>query len=579
LLGAFLWSATASAQSFHEFPVPTANSDPIAITFGPDANLWFTEFNGNRIANITSSGAITEFPTLPLNPQGQSAEPDVIVRAPDGALYFTMANESRIGRITTNGTTTFCNTPTNASGPNGITIGSDGNLWFTEIAASKIGMMILSTCTITEFPTTTANSRPARITLGPDGNMWFTESQTAPAVNKIGRITPQGAITEFPVTTPASEPWGIRGNYDGNIWFTERAASKIGVINTNGVMVTETSTPTPNSDPVGLNFGPDGHLWFTERQGNNLARIGGGGGITEFPIPTAGSQPGGLIVGPDGALWFTEEGANQIGRFEPLPGAIQVFAAVLPTSRSPQVGNPETVFATIVNAGPGTATACRPQAVEFLPLRNAGFQTTDPTTNQLTGSINTPADIPQGGSQSFVLFGTPNSTFPPTDLRFGFACSNANAAPIVPGLNTLLTSASTQAVPDVIALAATPQNDGILHITGSSGTAAFATATDNVGGTIGEPITAAPNTGGANLPLNLTICQSFSSGPQAGQCMSPLGPSATTVISSGGTPTFSIFGTATGAIAFTPQTNRINVDFSDSTGAVRGATSIAVETQ
>jgi len=32
-----------------EFPVPTAGSAPVGITAGPDGNLWFTEFYGNKI--------------------------------------------------------------------------------------------------------------------------------------------------------------------------------------------------------------------------------------------------------------------------------------------------------------------------------------------------------------------------------------------------------------------------------------------------------------------------------------------------------------------------------------------------
>src|SRR4029077_12946490 len=42
----------------------------------------------------------------------------------------------------------------------------------------------LLTPTITEFPIPTANSSPYGITAGPDGNLWFVET----AANKIGEI-------------------------------------------------------------------------------------------------------------------------------------------------------------------------------------------------------------------------------------------------------------------------------------------------------------------------------------------------------------------------------------------------------
>ena len=42
-----------------EYPIPTSNSNPYAITAGPDGNLWFTELYGNKIRKITPGGTIT----------------------------------------------------------------------------------------------------------------------------------------------------------------------------------------------------------------------------------------------------------------------------------------------------------------------------------------------------------------------------------------------------------------------------------------------------------------------------------------------------------------------------------------
>ncbi len=78
---------------------------------------------------------------------------------------------------------------------------------------------------ITEFPLPSAASRPLSITVGLDGNLWFTEFS---ASNKIGRITPAGAITEFVVPTASSSPRGITAGPDGNLWFTEDSGDKIG---------------------------------------------------------------------------------------------------------------------------------------------------------------------------------------------------------------------------------------------------------------------------------------------------------------------------------------------------------------
>ena len=112
--------------------------------------------------------------------------------------------------------------PTKFSDPVAITTGPDGNLWFTETNADKIGR-ITPSGVITEFGGLTANSRPYGITTGSDGNLWFTEYYG----NQIGRITPQGVVTEFRVPTPKCTPYGITSGPDTKIWFTQDAADKI----------------------------------------------------------------------------------------------------------------------------------------------------------------------------------------------------------------------------------------------------------------------------------------------------------------------------------------------------------------
>jgi virginiamycin B lyase len=75
-----------------------------------------------------------------------------------------------------------------------------------------------------EFSVPTPASGPYGITAGPDGNVWFTEA----FASKIGRITPAGAFTEFPLPTAGSDPSGITPGPDRHLWFTELEGNKIG---------------------------------------------------------------------------------------------------------------------------------------------------------------------------------------------------------------------------------------------------------------------------------------------------------------------------------------------------------------
>ena len=105
------------------------------------------------------------------------------------------------------------------------------------------------------------------------------------------------------------------------------------------------------------------------------------------------------------------------------------------------------------------------------------------------------------------------------------------------------------------------------------GNGAFAVASSNVGA--GASITVSADTGNANLPLVLSLCET---NPQTGQCTSPMGPTVATQINAGGTPTFSVFVATSAFIPFDPADNRIFVRFKDGLGITRGSTSVAVQT-
>jgi CSLREA domain-containing protein len=259
-----------------------------------------------------------------------------------------------------------------------------------------------------------------------------------------------------------------------------------------------------------------------------------------------------------------------IGAYEVQPGA-HLVAAVLPGSRSVQVEATATAFGTIINGGSTLAVGCRITPASSVPAA-FHYRATD-STNQLIGGVDVPIDIPAGAAQSFVFGFTPDQAFPPTDVQLTFECVDSNPAAVTTGLNTLLLSASTTPVPDIVALATTATNDGIASIPGTVGTGSFAVATANVGVT--GSITAWADTGTATLPVTLALCQTD---PDSGSCLAPPGATITTTMRGGATATFGVFMTATGPVPFDPATNRVFVRFMDSGTVTRGSTSVAVRT-
>jgi len=86
-------------------------------------------------------------------------------------------------------------------------------------------------------------------------------------------------------------------------------------------------------------------------------------------------------------------------------------------------------------------------------------------------------------------------------------------------------------VPDIVALAASG-DPGYVDIPGATGTGVFAVATVNLG--IDATITAAANTGAANLPVITLLCQT---NPTTGNCLAPPSSTVSTDIPANATPT------------------------------------------
>ena len=157
-------------------------------------------------------------------------------------------------------------------------------------------MINLKTDAITEFPVPTANAALTGITAGPDGNLWFTEQ----GAGKLGEINPAThAITEFPV--PAREwpyhaqPWGITTGPDGNLWFTAYGDDAIDVAALNPAAGTHlvVTQPPPASVTAGSGFGLTVQA---EDSSGNLVSSFSGTVTVELASNPGGTTLGGTLV-------------------------------------------------------------------------------------------------------------------------------------------------------------------------------------------------------------------------------------------------------------------------------------------
>lgn len=246
-----------------------------------------------------------------------------------------------------------------------------------------------------------------------------------------------------------------------------------------------------------------------------------------------------------------------------------LVSATLPASRSVQVGDTATIFATVINTATSAVSDCGISLATSIDA-SSFFQTTNPLNNELTGIRNQTVAIAAGAAQTFLIGVTPNSVLAPTDVAFDFVCGGGSPAASFVGLNTLLLSASTTPVADIVTIALTPSGDGIAQLPKEAGLGFLSLATVNVGAGDNLNVTARVP---SNVDGALLLCETD---PATGACLSELAASLDLDINANGTPTFAVFASSELALSLDPAGRRLFVEFRDVGGAIRGSTSVAI---
>ena len=310
----------APVGALKQFKVPTANSEPRAITNGSDGNVWFTEgteFTNApaKIARITPAGDITEFAPNVADGCNFCIITD-IAQGPGGILYIT-SNDPTLMRF--NVATGSFETPVqmpNTSALGGNLAVSATDVWITDFNNDVVWRYRLSDGQFTSFPV----SDPGDVAVDAAGNAWFTQpgDANAPGTSNIGRIdAATGAVTTTPTSdgTTTMAPRSITVAADGQIWFTARFVPQgVGRLNPATGDITIFLTPS-NPGPQEIAASPDGTVWFTQTTKGNIARIDNAGVITEAKA-VKGSQPFGITVAPNGDPWYTMFAADKIATLQ-----------------------------------------------------------------------------------------------------------------------------------------------------------------------------------------------------------------------------------------------------------------------
>lgn len=213
--------------------------------------------------------------------------------------------------------------PTPASGPLGITVDRNGDVWFAESNASAIGRFNPTSLAFKEYATPTRNSGPELIISDGSDSLWFTER----IANKIARFnTITETFTEYEVPTPKANPTGIIRDKKGYVWFTEFTANKLGRLDPKTRNITEFKVPTDNAGPLGITLDSDGNIWFTEAYAKKIAKFSPTQSrFTEYSFEKGVFSPVGIAVN-ENVVWFADHGSSQLGKLDLSSGTLTKYA-------------------------------------------------------------------------------------------------------------------------------------------------------------------------------------------------------------------------------------------------------------
>jgi streptogramin lyase len=314
------------------------------LTMSRDTKEIVAWTHGRSVWTIPTSlppgvGTVTEFPT--------TGTTSGIANGPNG-VWFT--DGTKVGVAAIDGTVKEYPIP-GAVSLQDITLGSDGNMWYTDSGADFFGKIKPDGTGIQTFSTLQPNGAPRGIATGPDGNLYICAPGTAGAASQIYVESTAGVeLNRQPVPTAGSKPYEIVNGGDGFLYFTEFASSivtgtngQIGVITPSPFSITEVALPNNTFGPLGIGLGPDGHVWYTEYGNGHVGRVTGHGpatGVQEFTAGGGVHGPSGLTTGYDRQLWLAEDGAaTTLERFDPTTHATKSYT--LPTSAYEIITGPD----------------------------------------------------------------------------------------------------------------------------------------------------------------------------------------------------------------------------------------------
>ena len=188
--------------------------------------------------------------------------------------------------------------------PTALAAGPDGNPWFVETRAEKVGTV--ASGKLSEFGST--RLAPVALTAAPSGTLWVLEENAD--IAELWRISTAGVLTA--ASDLSHLPAAIATDSSGDVWVTYPFGDSIGEVKPPYMQQNDPDPDALSSGASSIAEGSDGAtMWFTEPIAQKVGSITQTGSVKEYPLPSGVSGTlGNIVLGSDGNLWVGVAGTS-----------------------------------------------------------------------------------------------------------------------------------------------------------------------------------------------------------------------------------------------------------------------------
>ncbi len=212
------------------------------------------------------------------------------------ASVATSKTYAWIKHISANGHVDNYRVPTFAAGVTNLAVTSNGIVYFSEMLASKIG--VVRNGSIREYRTPTKHAYPIDV-IAASGRVWFAEGgghyNNFGSFEAVANIATSGRITEYRIATPRGQAGAgadyMQDDHDGGVWFVGTrhhdycepvpCPEFIGQVHATG---TVRVLRVPDGIAAFFTYSDANGLWFGEPYSRNLAYISLAGRAKQYPV-------------------------------------------------------------------------------------------------------------------------------------------------------------------------------------------------------------------------------------------------------------------------------------------------------